>query len=164
MIARFLLLVMMLLTLAVPAAAEGDRTRLREALGWLIGTWDTTETLPDGKATGLATFAWTIDGQFLEEEYHNNRGYQGYGLIRWTASNGLYRMWWFDAEGNAEEYRSVWDGGDRRVLFLHTLSPDRPVSTREIYTRVSDREFHYVMEEDKGDGYVVKWELTARKR
>ncbi|HXE73866.1 MAG TPA: DUF1579 family protein [Candidatus Nitrosotenuis sp.] len=154
---------LLLLVLGRAAWAEAD-PRVLQALGWLVGTWETEEISysaegqPQEPTRGKGVFSWILGDHFLFEEY-SSPAFRGRGYTQWNPDSRSYRSWWFDDSGAAEVYEATWDGVGPRVL----LSRSDQGASRETYTRVSDTEFTYLLELDTGEGFQKVMEIRARK-
>jgi uncharacterized protein DUF1579 len=142
-------------------------------LDWLVGTWDVAEHFhktdmnPEGEGKGVDTITWTLGGMWQSGDYHSEGvmgKYEGHGLLGWDETKKEYIGYWFDMYGGHTELRGNWDG-DKLVLTSGEYEyQGQKYKDRHTYTKVSDKEFKFMVESDMGKGFVVFMDSDFKKR
>jgi hypothetical protein len=81
-------------------------------LARLVGEWAGEGTVLETRADVRLTWAWTLDGEFLQLRFVNEMGkrrFEGHAYYR-ALGNGRYRGWWFDNSGMMRPIEAVQDG------------------------------------------------------
>jgi len=81
-------------------------------LARFAGEWSGQGTVLQTRADVRLTWAWALDGQFLELTFVNTMGkrrFEGHAFYR-ALGNGRYRGWWFDNSGMMRPIEAVRDG------------------------------------------------------
>lgn len=81
-------------------------------LARLAGDWSGEGTVLETRAEVRLTWAWALDGQFLQLTFVNDMGkrrFEGHAYYR-ALGNGRYRGWWFDNSGMMRPIDAIRDG------------------------------------------------------
>lgn len=137
------------------APAQGPELRRLQPF---VGAWRTEtnyrpiEWAPQGgKGKGYMTGRWTLNGSFLNTEYHstgNTGPYSGASMFTYDEKKQAYRLWWFDSRGGGQEFSGQWNEASRSfVLQSKGTDPrDRPVVKRVTYRLIGEKKILVTLE------------------
>ena len=151
----------------------GNPDAMRGKVGWLAGTWDVTMKMvaepknQQVEVKGTQTYTEILNGHFVEVDFQA-QGPQGpiagHGIIGWDRAGRVYRYWSFNDLGESAEFEGNWEDGDKLVLIAAASGGKSAPRQRLTFTKVSDAEYRYTLETDRGSGFKQDVEATATKR
>ncbi len=157
-----------LLALAGTASTADTSTEKHETLGFMVGNWTTSHTIPagDGEPTvvrGEAVIEWVVGDRWLREEFRGD--FPGRGevfmttMMNFSPDKKMFNFYLFDHfGGEAGTFYGDWNGDAGIVLTAKFLEEDgttsyqkftlKPVSANEIRINraFSDDGEHYHFE------------------
>jgi hypothetical protein len=123
-----------------------------------VGGWRTDEKFypmdwapRQKRGKGYMTGRWTLNGSFLNTEYHstgNTGPYSGASMFTYDSQKKAYRLWWFDSNGGGQEFLGQWDEAKRSFILegKSTDRQDRPVVKRLTYRLADEKTIQFKLE------------------
>lgn len=138
-----------------------------------VGTWETKTTIkpclwvPEGtNSTGLETIRWSLGGQLLEGRQRGlENGAETLSLMTYDARDQVYRVWFFDSNGNVPRSPSLghWDQANETLTFEANQEDEfRSVFRMKL---ISNDSVHWQgVWKDKAGQVLLDIEGTAQRR
>ena len=164
---------------AVPAAAAAEKkgppkpVAELKRLAQLKGKWTAQETYfpnemtPEGgKGEGTLTAVMALDARFLYDSYKSMTplgALDGVGLLTYDMEAKVYRGWWFDSMGSAEEMSGNWEG-ETLVLTGESTFMGKKYSNRMTYHDITPDSYVFTIESSVDGGPLQKTMETVYTR
>ena len=154
-----------------PVAADGLREEMHERLGFLVGNWTTSHSLPSGAGElvtvrGEAVIEWAVGGSWLRHEFHTEIPGRGEvfetHLMNFSPSREEYSFYLFDHfGGEAGIFHGGWIDEEEIVVTAEFAEEDGSTSYQKYtLTPVSENEI-WISRAFSDDGVDYHFEVRG---